>query len=222
MKIRNRYALLFIALVLIISGCAHQDDKIRPAQDIFNDARELAQKGNVEKASEMFMEVRTYYPGDELAKKSLLETADLYYNNEEYDSARQSYEEFRLLYPTDPESGYSLYRIALCHFNQMSTFDRDQSVTVRTVQTLENYLASYPKSQYTQAAKDQLVEARTRLASHYVYIGKFYLKKKEYKSACNRFQYVKKQYPGITLEDDLDSLISKSCREDEPKPGQTP
>ena len=222
MKIRLGYALFFIAFLMFVSGCAHKDTQVRSAQDIFKEARELAQKGKVDKASEMFMEVRTYYPGDELAKKSLLETGDLYYNNELYESALQSYEEFRLLYPTDPEAGYSLYRIALCHFNQMNTLDRDQSESVRAIQTFENYLSSYPDSPYAQAAKDQLVEAKTLLASHYVYIGKFYLKKKDNKAACNRFQYVKKQYPGISLEDDLDALISQSCKADEPQPAPKP
>lgn len=222
MKIRPSYVLFFIVFLVSISGCAHKDEPIRSAQDIFKEAKELSQKGKVDKASELFMEVRTYYPGDELAKKSLLETADLYYNNDLYETAQQSYEEFRLLYPTDPESGFSLYRIALCHFNQMSTLDRDQSETVRAIQTFENYISSYPNSLHVQAAKDQLVEAKTVLAKHYVYIGKFYLKKDDYKAACNRFQYVKKQYPDITLEDDLDSLISKSCKDSETAPAANP
>ena len=50
------------------------------------------------------------------------------------------------------------------------------------------------------------------LAKHYVYIGKFYLKKKEYGAACKRFQYVREHYPNVPLDDDLDELISRSCK----------
>lgn len=213
MKITRICTPALIALLILFSGCAHKETAKRSAQELFQEATELAQKEKVDEAAERFMEVRTYYPGDELAKKSLLGTADLYYNNEVYESALQSYEEFRLLYPTDPEASYSLYRIALCHFNQMSTFDRDQSETVRAIQTFENCLTSYPGSPYAQAVKDQLIEAKTVLAKHYVYIGKFYLKKKDYRAACTRFQYVKKQYPTITLEDDLESLLTQSCKD---------
>jgi outer membrane protein assembly factor BamD len=206
-----RICILLLAAVTFVTGCAHEKPKIRPAQEIYQEAAGLAKKGKVEKAAEAFMEVRTYYPGNELAKKSLLATADMYYNNELYESALQSYEEFRVLYPTDTEADYSLYRIGLCHFNQMSTFERDQSQTVKAIQTFENFLSAYPKSPYVQGANDNMAAARTVLAKHYVYIGKFYLKKKDYKAAGNRFQYVKKEYPNASLEDDLDSLISKSC-----------
>jgi outer membrane protein assembly factor BamD len=213
MKTNSRYIILFcVALLLIyLAGCAHESTGIRPAQEIFQEASELARKGKVEQSSEKFMEVRTYYPGDELAKKSLLATADLYYNSELYESALQSYEEFRLLYPTDPEASYTLYRVGLCHFNQMGDLDRDQSQTVKAIHAFENFLSSYPSSPYAQPAKDNLLSAKTVLAANYLHIGKYYLKKKDYPGACRRFQYVKNQFPGVPLEEDLGALISSAC-----------
>lgn len=203
---------LLLALALIVGGCAHDETKIRSARELFQEATELAEKGKVEKAVEKFMEVRTYYPGDELARKALLATADLHYDEEDYASALQSYEEFRLLYPTDFEAGYSLYRIAMAHFNQIGTLDRDQTETVRSIQTFESFLSSYPDSPHAEDAKARLAEAKSVLAKHYVYIGKFYLKKKEYGAACKRFQYVREHYPNVPLDDDLDELISRSCK----------
>jgi hypothetical protein len=49
------------------------------------------------------------------------------------------------------------------------------------------------------------------LVKHYIYIGKFYLKKKSYQAACKRFRFVKENYPDIPLEEDVDELISRSC-----------
>ncbi len=107
---RNRKISLIIALsvFLIVQGCAHEEAGVRTAADIYKEAEELALKGKVEQATEKFMEVRTYYPGEELAREALLATADLNYNNELYDAALQSYDEFRMLYPTDEKSGYAL------------------------------------------------------------------------------------------------------------------
>ena len=211
MKSVFRSCLLF-AVVIFAYGCAHQEPGIRPAGELFQEATELAEQGKTEKAAEKFMEVRTYYPGDELARKALLATADLHYDEEDYASALQSYEEFRLLYPTDYEAGYCLYRIAMTHFNQIGTFDRDQTETVRSIQTFENFLSSYPDSPHAEDAKVRLAEAKSVLAKHYVYIGKFYLKKKEHGAACKRFQYVREHYPNVPLDDDLDELISRSCQ----------
>ena len=46
-------------------------------------------------------------------------------------------------------------------------------------------------SPYKKDATNGLKEARTVLAKHYLYIGKFYLKKGNTKAACARFQSVK-------------------------------
>ncbi|MFY9399198.1 MAG: outer membrane protein assembly factor BamD [Desulfomonilia bacterium] len=205
--------LVCLVSVLLLSawGCAHEQLEPRSAQELFQEAVELAEKNKVEEAAEKYLEVRTYYPAHELAKKALLATADLYYEKEDYASALQSYEEYRLLYPTDPQTAYSLYRIGMSHFKQISSPDRDQTETVRAIQTFDTFLTSYPGSPYAREVQERLTEAKSVLAEHYVYIGKFYLKKKKYQAACSRFKYVRENYPGVPLSDDLDELIARSC-----------
>jgi outer membrane protein assembly factor BamD len=200
----------FVAASLAV-GCAHEKEVIKPAEELFKEASALAKKGKVEKAAEAFMQVRTYYPAHDLARKSVLATGDLYFDQELYEEALKNYEEFRLLYPTDVEAGYCLYRIGLCHYEQMSTFDREQSETSKAIQTFQTFLKTYSGSPYVTDATAKLKEAKTRLATHYLSIGKFYLKKHNSKAACNRFQLVKRQYPDIDLGEDIDSLISRAC-----------
>jgi outer membrane protein assembly factor BamD len=214
MKTTRRYLSLIVLSALFflyLAGCAHKPEGVLPAPEIFQEATKLAKKGKVDQAAEKFMEVRTYYPGDELARKSLLATGDLYYDNELYESALQSYEEFRLLYPTDPEAGYALFRIGLSHFKQMSTYDRDQTETVKAIQAFENFLSTYATSPYVPAAKDNLGSAKSVLAKSYLYVGKFYLKRGDNAAACKRFQYVRSNFPGVKLEEDLNALISTAC-----------
>jgi outer membrane protein assembly factor BamD len=208
---RTLSIIIFLAFSSLIFSCAHEPDKIKPAQELFNEASQLAKKGKVEKAAEAFMQVRTYYPGHELARKSIFSTADLYYNQEDYELALKNYEEFRLLYPTDTDAGYCLFRIGMCHYKQMGALDRDQSETVKAIQIFEVFLKTYSGSPYMKEATDSLKEAKTLLAKHYLYIGKFYLKKGNSNAACTRFQSVKKLYPNMDLGEDIDSLISTSC-----------
>ncbi|HOS96093.1 MAG TPA: outer membrane protein assembly factor BamD [Deltaproteobacteria bacterium] len=196
---------------LFLGGCAHDEEGVKPAQEMFDEAQALARKKSVEKASEAFMQVRTYYPSHDLARMALLATADLYYDNEDYESALKNYQEFRLLYPTDAEAGRCLYRIGMCHFQQMGTFDRDQSQTSRAIQSLDAFLKTYPDSPHAEDAALKLKEARTLLARHDLSIGRFYLKKGNHKAACARFTAVKRQYPDVTLEDDIDALILQAC-----------
>ena len=205
--------LIFIMLILATAfGCAHDQEERKPAQALYDEATLLASKGKLEKATETFMEVRTYYPGHDLARKSLLATADLNFDEELYDTALESYKEYRLLYPTDLDASYSLYKIGMCYFKQINTFDRDQEETVRSIKTFEDFVASYQDSPYVSDALEQLASAKLTLAKHYIYIGKFYLKKKNNEAACKRFQEVKKQYPNMGLDKELEALIAKSCK----------
>jgi outer membrane protein assembly factor BamD len=215
---RALYIIIFLVFSSFIYSCAHEPEKIKPAQELFDEASQLAKKGKVDKAAEAFMQVRTYYPGHELARKSIFSTADLYYTQEEYELALKNYEEFRLLYPTDIDAGYCLFRIGMCHYKQMSTLDRDQSETMKAIQSFEAFMKTYPTSPYGKDAGASLKEARTLLAKHYVYIGKFYLKKGNLKAACTRFQSIKKQYSDTDLGEDIDSLISTSCTSSVPAP----
>lgn len=212
--------IVFLLSAWLISGCATEQEAVKPAQELFDEAAALAKKGDVEKASEAFLQVRTYYPAHDLARKSLLRTADLYYDNEDYESALKSYDEFRVLYPTDPDAGYALFRIAMCHHQQMGTFDRDQSDTLRAIQNFEAFLKSYPGSPYTAEASEKLKEARTLVAKHDFSIGKYYLKRGKTRAACARFQTVKRQYPDVDLGEEIDSLIATACTSSDAAPAE--
>lgn len=212
MRAMNYCRIILLALIVAsLVGCAHDQEGIKPAQTLFDEATLLASKGKVDKATEAFMEVRTYYPGHDLARKSLIATADLYFNEEQYDTAMESYKEYRLLYPTDTDASYSLYRVGMCYFNQLNTFDRDQTTTVQAIKTFEGFIYSYPDSPYVPDATEKLTASRQTLARHYIYIGKFYLRNHNKPAACKRFQYVRTQYPDIDLDEDLEELIAKSC-----------
>jgi outer membrane protein assembly factor BamD len=212
------FLIIPVVLTVLLFGCAHETEKIRPAQELYDEASQLAKDGNVEKASEAFMQVRTYYPGNDLARRSLLSTADLYYDHEDYALALKNYEEYRLLYPTDADAGYCVFRIGMCHYKQTGTFDREQSETIKSIQSFEGFLKTYPSSPYSKDAASNLKEARTLLAKHYVYIGKFYLKKGNAKAACTRFQSVKRQYTDTDIGEDIDDLIARSCTASVPAP----
>lgn len=204
---------IFVSLLIITLGfgCAHKKEAVKTAEQLYTEAADLAKTGKVEKAAEAFMQVRTFYPANDFARKSLLATGDLYFDEKLYEDALKNYNEFRLLYPTDASAGYCLYRIAMCHYEQMSTFDRDQGETSRAIQTYETFLKSYPSSPYAADATIKLKEAKKLLATSSIAIGKFYLKKHDEKAACNRFKTVKRQYPDIAFDEDLDALIAKAC-----------
>jgi len=200
-----------LILLIFLYACAHGPVREKTAEELFHQAQQLANKNKAEEAVDTFMKVRTFYPGDELAKRSLLSIADLYSKNKDYATALDNYKEFMLLYPTDPDTPYCLFKIGMSHFKQMCTYDRDQSETVKAVKTFKDLMEKYPASPYVKEGRIRLRDARIRLARHYIYIGKFYLRDHKYKAACRRFNYIRKNYSGLGLDKETKDLISKSC-----------
>ena len=204
---------MLLLVFSIIQGCAHdQEGKAPPADVLYKEAQQFAQDGKVEKASEAYMKVRTFYPGNDLAKQSLLDLSDLYYKNKEYVSALNSYQEFRMLYPTDTKSEYCMFKTAMCHFKQILTIDRDQTETAKAIKSFEDFLRMYPNSTYSTEANENLKKSKIVLAQNGIYIGKFYMQRKKWhEAACRRFTEIKAGFPGLGLDEELDKLIKESC-----------
>ena len=201
-------------IVFLALGCAHGPDQKKPPEDLFAEATKYASKGRVERATELFLQLRTYYPGHTLAREALLAMADLSFEHAEYDVALSNYREFRLLYPTDPQAVYSLFRMGMCHFNQKATFDRDQTEALRAIYAFQDLLDHHPDSPYAEEARTHIREARIVMAQNTLYIGKFYLKKKNTLAACRRFREAQRLYSGLGFDEEIDNLISRTCGPD--------
>ncbi|MCD6280608.1 MAG: outer membrane protein assembly factor BamD [Deltaproteobacteria bacterium] len=213
MLTRKSYYIIFLSLLLLMYACAHGPQRKETPEDLFLKAQRLAHNNKIEEAVNTFMKIRTFYPAHKLARESLVSIADLYYDHEDYESALDSYKEYIMLYPVDPKAPYCLYRMGMCHFKQMSTYDRDQSETEKAIQVFKDFLARYPKSPYASEVDIRLAQARKRLARHYIYIGKFYIMHKKYDAACRRLRFVKKNFSGLGLDNELSKLMSKACKE---------
>lgn len=206
--------LIVLMLILFIAcACAHtQGGKEPPADVLYSQAQQFSKDGKVEKASEAYMKVRTFYPGNDLARLSLLELSDLYYNDKEYASALNSYQEFRMLYPTDVKAEYCMFMSSMCHYRQILSYDRDQTETVKSIKSFEDFLRMYPNSTYSGEAYENLRKSKIALAQNAIFIGKFYMKKKKWhKAACRRFTEVKKDFSGLGMDEEVDKLIEQSC-----------
>jgi outer membrane protein assembly factor BamD len=53
--------------------------------------------------------------------------ADAYFSDKQYLQAILAYSEFLNLHPTNENLPYVMYQIGMCHFNEITTIDRDQS-----------------------------------------------------------------------------------------------
>ena len=201
-----RLAVGLIVLAIPLSGCGTgalwdkftaKDDTFNeePADKLYNEGLYLMnQRKDNKAASKKFEEVDRQHPYSDWARKSLLMSAYSFYNSGDYDSCIGAATRYVTLHPGSPDAAYAQYLIAASHYDQIPDISRDQGRTEKAIAALEEVIRKYPTSEYAISAKQKVEVARDQLAGKEMQIGRYYLDKKDYTGAINRFKVVVTQY----------------------------
>jgi outer membrane protein assembly factor BamD len=183
-------ALLFSAALLIsISACSARDPDIdKPAHELAQNGMDEYAEKDYRKSIRYFEKLRDWYPFSKFAKLAELKIADAHFNLKEYDDAIFAYQEFEELHPKNEAIPYVIYQIGNSHFNQLGTIDRDQTAAHKAIDSFERLIKNYPDDPYTDDARQKIKICRKSLAENQFYIGRFYYRTKQYKSALARFE----------------------------------
>ena len=195
-----------IVLAIPLSGCGTgalwdkffaKDDtfKDEPADKLYNEGLYLLnQKKDMKLASKKFEEVDREHPYSEWARKSLLMSAYAYYDAGDYDGCIGAATRYVTLHPGSPDAAYAQYLIAASQYDQIPDVTRDQGRTEKAIAALQEVIRKYPTSEYSVSAKAKLEGARDQLAGHEMTIGRYYMERRDYTAAINRFKTVVTQY----------------------------
>ena len=166
-----------------------------PAEKLYNEGLFLAnEKHDGKGAAKKFEEVDRQHPYSDLARKSLLMSAYAFYNANDYDSCIGAATRYVTLHPGSPDAAYAQYLIAASHYDQIPDVTRDQGRTEKAIAALEEVVRKYPTSEYGVSAKAKLEAARDQLAGREMNVGRYYMQKRNFTAAINRFKVVVTQY----------------------------
>ena len=166
-----------------------------PADRLYNEGLYLLNaKKDARDAVKKFEEVDRQHPYSEWARKSLLMSAYAYYQAGEYDDCVNAAKRYVTLHPGSPDAAYAQYLIASSYFEEIPDVTRDQARTERALAALEEVIRKYPTTEYANSSKQKIEVARDQLAGKEMEIGRYYLKKKDYTGAINRFKVVVTKY----------------------------
>jgi outer membrane protein assembly factor BamD len=187
------------ALGVALGGCNLFDkDKVlpdEPADKLYNEGLYiLNERKNSKEAAKKFEEVDRQHPYSEMARKSLIMSAYAYYQGGEYEEAITSAKRYVTLHPGSADAAYAQYLIASSYYDRIPDVNRDQKGTEQALQALEEVVRRYPTSEYATAAKQKLEVARDQLAGKEMVIGRYYLDRKDFPGAINRFKIVVTRY----------------------------
>jgi outer membrane protein assembly factor BamD len=166
-----------------------------PAEKLYNEGLFLTnEKRDAKGGAKKFEEVDRQHPYSDLARKSLLMSAYAYYQANDYDSCIGAATRYVTMHPGSSDAAYAQYLIAASHYDQITDVSRDQTRTEKAIAALEEVVRKYPTSEYAVSAKAKLEGARDQLAGREMNVGRYYMQKRNYTAAINRFKTVVTQY----------------------------
>lgn len=186
-------------LVAALAGCAGGPQE--RALDTYT-AEEIYKKGELEletgkkpkDALIYFQEVERLYPYTEFAKRALIMQAYTHHKAKQYPEARDAAQRFLDFYPGDEDAPYALYLMALSYYDQIDDVGRDQGVTFQALKGMRDVIETYPDSEYARSAMLKFELAFDQLAAKEMEVGRYYLKRRHYAAAINRFRTVVADY----------------------------
>lgn len=186
---------IVLICALTLSACASKDDDDlamddTPAEVLFNEGLALRNAGRLSDAGKKFSEVDKIYPYSEYARKSLINLAYINFSLGRYPETITAADRFITLHPGSEDAAYALYLKGQSYQRQIPDITRDQKITEQAAQTFNELIQRYPDSEYTPDAKAKLLMAEDQLAGKEMQVGRFYLEKRNYIAAINRFKTV--------------------------------
>ena len=200
LKPRGRAIFATLAAILMLSACAKDADvstyldPTEPADKTYNEALANVDAGNFTEARKKFKKVDRQHPYSPFAKKSIVMNTFISYRQGNYPEAIASGKRFASLYPSNSEAPYALYLVGMSYFRQISDVTRDQKMAANAYRAMNEVVTRYPESVYVEDAKKKMRVAKDQLAGKEMLVGRYYLERKEYVAAINRFRTVLEKF----------------------------
>ena len=164
--------------------------------------------GDVLFAAKKFNEAEILFPQSEWAPKSALMAAYSYYVQDYYKDAIAELERFIRVYPYYKDLDYAYYLMAISHYEQIVDEKKDLQSIVDAKKNLSLLVKDYPNTEYALDAEFKLDLINDILASKEMYLGRYYLQKKKWIPAINRFRTIIDEYDTtIYTEEALHRLV---------------
>ena len=173
-------------------------------QSYYRDAVTSLDKGHFNAAVEDLTNLRTFYPTGRYAEQALLDTMYAQYENDNYEDAAASAEQFIRLYPSNPQVSYAYYVRGVANMEgssdglklfNLNQAERDTAFLRIAFANFQELISKYPNSPYTPDAAQRMTFIYNQFAESELTAAKWYIEREAYVAAANRAKWVFQYYP---------------------------
>ena len=196
------FTIIFCSIVFL-SGCGDKKKKeiVLDSIDLeeqmieaYNEGLKALEEGDILFAAKNFNTVENIYPQSIWAPRSVLMAAYSYYTQDYYGDAISELKRYLKNYPANKNYPYAHYLLATCYYELIIDEKKDLSSILKSKESFQFIIKNYPNTDFALDAKFKLLLIDNVLASKELYIGKFYLSKKKWIPAINRFKNIINDY----------------------------
>jgi outer membrane protein assembly factor BamD len=166
-----------------------------PPDVLYNEGLANLEAGRLQEASRKFQAIDRQHPYSEYARRGMVMSAFVNYRQGDYDEAISAANRYLSLYPGEQDAAYAQYIVGLSYFRQIRDVTQDQRESARAISAMQEVVDRYPESEYVEDAQAKIRFARDQLAGKEMQVGRYYLERREYVAAINRFRNVVERYP---------------------------
>lgn len=220
---RNNILISIIA-VIFFSGCAHEFNQVYKSQDYnykYEYAKECFANGKYSQAAILLEELVTIQKGTDNAEECLYMLAMANFCDRDYESAAMTFKKYSKTYPKGIYAEMASYYIGESLYMSTPEPRLDQSQTVNSIASFQEYLDIYPEAKHKSAAQKRLFELQDKLVKKELYSAQLYYNLGTYFGNCTSggsnyeaciitAQNAIKDYPYSSLREDFAILIMKS------------
>lgn len=212
----NKCFLLFFVLILFVS-CSKDVEKKSiikeksldlQIREAYSEGLDALEQGDVLFAARKFNEVEVLYPQSELAPKSALMAAYSYYIQDYYEDCIMELDRFLKIYPKNKNLDYAYYMLGVAYYEQIVDEKKDTFSILKSKNYFEYLIKNYPNTEYAFDAAFKIELIEDILAAKELYVGRYYVDRKKWIPAINRFKNVVNDYDTtIYVEEALYRLV---------------
>ena len=215
MKLNN--FILFLILAFFIVSCSKDQEKKSLIKErsldlqvleAYQEGMDSLKAGDVFFAAKKFNEAEILFPQSIWAPKSSLMAAYAYYTQDYYGDAIAELERFIRIYSKNINIDYAYYLLAVCNYEQIVDEKKDLQSIVNAKKYFETIIINYPETNYALDSEFKINLINDTLAAKEMYIGRYYVDKKKWIPAINRFKTIVNDYETtIYSEEALHRLV---------------
>ena len=214
---KNIFIVALLAAALGLTSCGEYN-KLLKSTDYeykYEAAKSYFAKGQYNRAATLLNELIAILKGTDKVEESLYMLGMCYYNEQDYQTAAQTFIQYYQVYPRGTYTELSRFHAGKALFLDTPEPRLDQSSTYKAIDELQMFMEYYPQSAKHQEAQQMIFELQDKLVMKEYLSAKLYYNLgnymgNNYQSCVITAQNALKDYPYTNLREDLSILILRA------------